>query len=76
MSKNPIRGKRLTVRQKKILMKNNKNPDDFLYIGETTKIDEKSDSLKKICLNKTMEKIVLIQFIHKNTGEIISIDKK
>ncbi len=65
-----IRGKKLTLSQKKILIKNNKNPEEYLYMREVIKVN---DNYEKKSLNKEDVKVRYLQFIHKDNGNIINV---
>lgn len=72
-----IRGTKPTLYQRKFLERNQKNPDDFMFVKEVVKhADDQYASRNRKSLNRASEKIVCLQFVNKHSGDIIEIERR
>ena len=77
MGKNKtIRGTRPTLLQRKILVKSGNNPEEFMFVKEIIKHEDgEYKSRNRKSLNKTSEKKIYWQFVNRETGNIIEIER-
>lgn len=69
-----IRGTKPTLCQRKFLERNQKNPDDFMFVKEIIRhADDQYASRNRKSLDKTSEKVRYIIFVKKGTNETIEL---
>ena len=69
-----IRGTKPTLYQRKFLERNQKNPDDFMFVKEIIRhADDQYASRNRKSLNKASEKKRVMVFVKKGTNETIEL---